>query len=112
MSKPMTILFRALIVLVLVGAATYSPTPAAACPPFENLTIWYNNCGAGKTEVGWHDRFCNCGSTQSGMQDGLFKEVHFINCDTDEDTVTYYGRCNYGDPWEVLAGPDDCPNHC
>jgi hypothetical protein len=112
MSRLKMIMLRSLLVLCVVGAVTFSPTPAAACPPFENLTIWYNSCGAGKTAVGWHDRFCGCGSAQSGVQNGLFKEVHFIDCETQDDTVYYYGRCNYGDPWQLLAGIDDCPNGC
>jgi hypothetical protein len=38
---------------------------------------------------------------------------YFIDCDThDVYSTIYYGRCNPGDTWTQLSGPDDCPNWC
>jgi hypothetical protein len=112
MHKLTKILFRSMIVMALFAAISYSPTPAGACPPFDRLITYYNNCTSGKTEVGWHYRSCGCGSSQSGTQDGLFKTIDDTNCETSEETITYWGRCNYGDPWEQLSDIDACPNHC
>jgi hypothetical protein len=112
MRKLTTILFRSLIVLVLFAAVSYSPTPAGACPPYDRYIIYYNNCTSGKTEVGWHEQTCTCSSNQGGTQDGLFKSVEDIYCDGSDDVTTYWGRCNYGDPWEQVAGENDCPNDC
>ena len=112
MNRLMTILFRSTIILALVAAISYSSSPAEACPPFDRLVTWYDNCSSGKTEVGWHDRFCGCGSSQSGTQDGLFKVVDDTYCESGDEVITYWGRCNYGDPWEQLGDIDACPNHC
>ena len=112
MRKLTKVLIRSSVVLVLFAAVSYSPTPAGACPPFDRTITYFNNCGSGKTEIGWHERGCSCGSAQSGTQDGLFKIVDDVYCDGSDEVITYWGRCNYGDPWEVLPDENACPNHC
>ena len=112
MRKLTTILFRSIIVLVLFAAVSYSPTPAGACPPFDRYITYYDNCTSGKTEVGWSYRSCGCGFESGGTQDGLFKIIDDTSCDSSGETITYWGRCNYGDPWEQLGDENACPNHC
>ncbi|MEA2342525.1 MAG: hypothetical protein QOF63_694 [Thermoanaerobaculia bacterium] len=112
MRKLTKILFRSMLVISLFAAISYSPTPAGACPPYDRLITYYDNCTSGKTEVGWHELFCGCGSAQSGTQTGLFKVDDVVYCDSSDEVVTYWGRCNYGDPWEQLGDIDACPNHC
>ena len=112
MRRLMTFLFRSSIVLALFAAISYSPAPAGACPPYDRTITYYNNCASGKTELGWNERSCSCGTVQSGTQDGLFKMVDDVYCDSGDEVITYWGRCNYGDPWEQLSDFDACPNHC
>jgi hypothetical protein len=113
MRKLTKVLIRSSVVLLLFAAVSYSPTPAGACPPFDRLVIYYDNCTSGKTEVGRTERSCSCGTVSSGTLDGLFKIVDDVYCDSSGDEViTYWGRCNYGDPWEQLPDENACPNHC
>jgi hypothetical protein len=103
---------RTFIALSILAALSYSPAPAGACPPFERYEEFFDNCQS-RTQIGWIDRNCYCGTTSSGVTNGLYRVDHFIDCNTlDEYATIYYGRCNPGDAWTQLSGPDACPNWC
>jgi hypothetical protein len=107
------LLLRLLVVCVVLGEIAYSPAPAMACPNFERYEVYYNDC-ASKTEIGTIDRGCSCGTAYTGTTtNSLYRIDYFIDCDThDVYNVIYYGRCNPGDSWTILSGPDACPNWC